>query len=152
VAGDGKPDASDALGITGGVRKLPAAALIALACPALGACGTGGAESDAAQVVERFHAALGAGDGAQACEQLSDATRRELARQEGKPCERAVLSIELARHGTAAETRVHMTSASVDLAAGGTAFLDETSAGWRISAAGCAPTRPGRPYDCELED
>ncbi|MGH2715404.1 MAG: hypothetical protein ACRDM7_16230 [Thermoleophilaceae bacterium] len=44
-----------------------------------------------------------------------------------------------------------MTTASVRLAEGGTTFLDEASDGWKVSAAGCEPTAPNLPYDCELE-
>jgi hypothetical protein len=127
-----------------------AAAAIALACLALGGCATGGAERDTGRVVERFHAALSAGNGSAACEQLAEEARSELERQEREPCERAILSIDLPRRGTAAETRIFVTSASVEVD-GHTIFLDETSKGWRISAAGCEPTRPGRPYNCELE-
>jgi hypothetical protein len=137
--------------MTKGVGHLPAAAAaIALACPALGACATGGAESDARRVVERFQAALSAGNGSAACEQLAEETRSELEHQEQAPCARAILSLELPRRGTAVETRIFVTSASVEVD-GHTIFLDETSKGWRISAAGCEPTRPGHPYNCELE-
>jgi hypothetical protein len=45
-----------------------------------------------------------------------------------------------------------VTSASVSLVDGGTLFLDEASDGWEISAAGCRPSAPDRPFDCELED
>ena len=34
---------------------------------------------------------------------------------------------------------------------GGTDFLSEGPEGWTISAAGCRPTAPERPYECELE-
>jgi hypothetical protein len=46
---------------------------------------------------------------------------------------------------------VYITSALVNVAGGGDAFLDQTGHGWRISAAGCARTS-GREYDCRLED
>ena len=45
-----------------------------------------------------------------------------------------------------------MTSAHATLAEGGTDFLDEGPDGWRVSAAGCEPTAPSQPYDCELEN
>jgi hypothetical protein len=45
-----------------------------------------------------------------------------------------------------------VTSASVSLVGGATLFLDEASGGWEISAAGCRPSAPDRPFDCELED
>jgi hypothetical protein len=40
----------------------------------------------------------------------------------------------------------------VSLLEGGTLFLDEGPGGWEISAAGCTPTAPELPFDCELED
>ena len=63
-----------------------------------------------------------------------------------------MLSLELPRRGTAAATDVYVTSASVQLAEGGTTFLDEGTEGWKVSAAGCTPTAPDQPYDCVLED
>jgi hypothetical protein len=62
-----------------------------------------------------------------------------------------ILGLELPRSATAAGTSVYVTTASVSLAEGGTTFLDESGAGWQVSAAGCAPTAPDLPYDCELE-
>jgi hypothetical protein len=47
--------------------------------------------------------------------------------------------------------RVEVRSAVMRLAEGGSDFLDEGPDGWRISAAGCEPTTPQQPYDCELE-
>ena len=34
---------------------------------------------------------------------------------------------------------------------GDTLFLDDTSRGWKVAAAGCRPTAPREPYDSELE-
>jgi hypothetical protein len=116
-----------------------------------GGCGTTDRAPDAAAVAERFHAALGERDGEAACSELSEETASKLERQEGAPCEEAVLELELPRGGTAAETSVYVTSASVLLAEGGTTFLDEGSDGWKVSAAGCEPTAPDLPRECELE-
>jgi hypothetical protein len=46
---------------------------------------------------------------------------------------------------------VYLTSGFAE-AGGEAAFLDQTPAGWRISAAGCTPTKDDMPYDCELEN
>jgi hypothetical protein len=130
------------------------AAILALgACVAVATTGCGASEraSDAAAVAERFHAALEQGDGEAACAELSEETAGKLEQQEELPCEEAVLELELPRGGTAAETGVYVTSASVDLVEGGTTFLDEGAQGWKVSAAGCTPTAPNLPYDCELE-
>lgn len=132
-----------------GTRVLVAACAIALAAVA---CGTGDRERDAAAVVETFNAALERGDGQAACERLSEETASKLEQDEQKPCEEAILELELPEGGTVAFRRVYIRSASLDLADGGTAFLNEGPTGWTISAAGCRETAPERPYECELED
>jgi hypothetical protein len=129
---------------------LAAIALAGLAAAALSACGTAERERDAAEVVERFHAALERDDGAAACQELGEETRSELEQREKRPCEEAILGLELPQGGRPVNARVFVTSAAVDLAEGGTDFLDEGSQGWSISAAGCQPTAPEQPYDCEL--
>jgi hypothetical protein len=123
-------------------------ALVGLA--ALG-CGASDRESAAAAVAERFHAALGQRDGVAACAELSEETASTLEQQKDAPCEEAVLSLELPTGGESAVTDVYVRSASVDLVEGETTFLDEGSEGWKVSAAGCTPTAPDLPYDCELE-
>ena len=122
-----------------------------LALAAVG-CGASDRATDAATVAERFHAALERGDGDAACAELGEETASKLEQQEERPCDEAVLELELPRGGTAAETDVYVTSASVDLVDGGTTFLDEGTEGWKVSAAGCTPTAPDQPYDCVLED
>ena len=131
-----------------GLRVALFACLLSLA---LAACGTEEREDDAAAVAERFHAALAAGDGAAACEDLSEETASRLERQEKRPCEEAILGLELPEGGTVAYRRVELRSAMTRLAEGGTDFLDEGSDGWKISAAGCEPKPPEQPYECELE-
>jgi hypothetical protein len=128
-----------------------AIALASAAAMALAACGTGERERDAAGVVQLFHAALERDDGAAACEELGEEARSELESQEQRPCEEAILTLALPKGGRPVNPRVYGTSAAVDLAEGGTDFLDESSQGWTISAAGCRPTAPDQPYDCELE-
>jgi hypothetical protein len=138
--------------IIGGVRAR--AAILALAASLAGAvlgCGPTDRAPDAAAVAERFHAALDRRDGEAACSEVSEETASKLEDQAGAPCAEAILELELPRGGTAAETSVYVTSASVLLAEGGTDFLDEGSDGWKVSAAGCVPTAPDLPQDCELE-
>jgi hypothetical protein len=114
-------------------------------------CGTGEREDEAAAVAESFHAALEQGDGEGACGELAEETASKLEQEEEKPCEEAILELELPEGGTAVYRRVELRSAVTRLAEGGTDFLDEGPDGWKISAAGCEPTTPDRPYDCELE-
>jgi hypothetical protein len=123
---------------------------VLLALAAAG-CGATDRAPDAAAVAERFHAALEEEDGAAACAELSEQTASKLEQRSESSCQEAVLSLDLPRGGTAADTDVYVTSASVTLAEGGTAFLDEGSDGWKVSAAGCTPTAPDLPYDCVLE-
>jgi hypothetical protein len=131
-----------------GPRVAAAACLLALA---LAGCGTGERADDAEAVTERFHAALEAGDGQAACDELSEETASKLEQQEKKPCDEAILGLELPKGGSVADTRVEITSAVATLAEGGTDFLDEGPDGWKVAAAGCTPTLPDQPYDCELE-
>jgi hypothetical protein len=123
---------------------------VVLALSAAG-CGASDRAPDAAAVAERFHAALEQGDGEAACAELHEETASKLEQQEETSCEEAVLSLEIPRGGTAAETDVYVTSASVTLAEGGTTFLDEGTQGWKVSAAGCTATAPDLPFDCVLE-
>jgi hypothetical protein len=116
-----------------------------------GGCGVSEREADVAAVAERFYAAIAERDGEAACAELSEETASKLERQESAPCADAVLSLELPGGGEAAATGVWVRSASVDLADGGTTFLDEGPDGWKVSAAGCTPTAPDQPYDCVLE-
>ncbi|MEA2333190.1 MAG: hypothetical protein QOH58_3328 [Thermoleophilaceae bacterium] len=107
---------------------------------------------DVAAVADRFQSALESRDGEAACAQLSEQTASELEQQEQRPCEEAIVALELPAGGEVASTSVYVTSASAVVDEGGTLFLDEAADGWEISAAGCRPTAPDLPYDCELED
>jgi len=131
-----------------GAKPAVAACLLALA---LAACGAGDRERDAAAVTEHFHAALEAGDGQAACAELSEETASKLEQQEQKACEEAILGLELPKGGTVTVRQVEVRSAYTQVAEGGADFLDEGPEGWKISAAGCRPTAPEQPYECELE-
>jgi len=131
-----------------GPRTAAFACLLGLA---LAACGTAERADDAAAVAERFHAALESGDGQAACEELSEEAASKLEQQEKKPCEEAILGLELPKGGTVAVRRVEMRSAYTALAEGSADFLDEGPEGWKISAAGCREVTPAHPYECELE-
>ena len=132
-----------------GFRAASFACLLALA---IAGCGTADREADADAAAQRFHAALEQGDGQAACDQLNAETASKLEKQEKQPCAEAILSLELPKGGTVADTRVYVTSAFTTLAEGGSDFLDEGPNGWRVSAAGCEPTAPSQPYDCDLEN
>jgi hypothetical protein len=131
-----------------GPKPVAVACLLAVA---LAACGSGGRERDAAAVSERFHAALQTGDGRAACDELNEETATKLEQQEKKPCAEAILAVELPKGGSVKATRVYVESAYTSLAGGEADFLSEGPAGWKISAAGCRPSAPDQPYECELE-
>jgi hypothetical protein len=131
-----------------GPRVVACACVLAVA---VAGCGTGERADEAAAVAERFHAALESGNGQAACDELSEETASALEQQEKKPCEEAILGLELPKGGTVAATGVYVKSAYALRAEGGTDFLSEGPRGWTISAAGCTPTAPEQPYDCELE-
>ena len=132
-------------------RRAPVAILLVLASLASAGCGAGDREDDAAAAAERFHSALARDDGRAACAELSEEARNTLEQQEQAPCEQAVLEIDLPRGAAVTGARVYMVSASVALRGGAVTFLNEGPVGWKVSAAGCLPTEPGHPYDCELE-
>jgi hypothetical protein len=117
----------------------------------VGGCGTADREADVTAVSDRFHAALEEGDGRAACAELNSETAKKLERQEKRPCEDAILELELPAGARADGADVYMTSAYANLAGAGAAFLDEGPEGWKISAAGCVADGAGQPYDCELE-
>ena len=122
---------------------------IGLLLLAVSGCGRGGSEDNARRSVQRFLGALERHDGRAACRELAPETASAVARDEMRPCGEAVLSLGI----TPAPIRgvqVYVDAAQAKLEGGGAVFLDETSAGWRVSAAGCQP-EPGKPYDCELE-
>jgi hypothetical protein len=132
------------------VGPKPAVVACLLALP-LAACGTANRERDAAAVAESFHAALEANDGQAACEELSEDTASKLEQQEEKPCEEAILALELPKGGTVTVGEVEVRSAYAELSTGAADFLNEDPEGWKISAAGCRPTAPEQPYECLLE-
>jgi hypothetical protein len=121
-----------------------------LLCAAVTGCGRADDRSAVSAVTERFVAAIAAEDGAGACAQLSEDTAEALERDEGQPCAVAVTGLDIAR--TAVErAQVYGIAAKVDLADGDSTFLELTSQGWRISAAGCTPEPDEQPYECEVE-
>jgi len=126
--------------------------LLAMGAIATLLTGCGGANpDDATRVAERFYGAAAEGDGATACEQLSEDTLEQLEKDEQKPCEQAVVELDLSG-SRASSTSRYVSDAKVDLDGGDSVFLQETPDGWRVSAAGCKPV-PGQeaPYDCEVE-
>jgi hypothetical protein len=122
---------------------LAAAALVA-------GCGRGDDDRAVSTVTARFVEAVDAGDGRRACALLSAGAVEALEHDESAACAEAAPELEI-RAGAVTRTQVFATEAKVDLDAGESAFLELTSNGWRISAAGCTPQGDDEPYECELE-
>lgn len=132
-------------------RSIPIALL--LLCLGTAGCGRSDDRAAATAVAERFFAAIGSGDGAAACDQLSGDTRKALEDGEQEPCREAIGGVKI-DPGRLEAIEVFSTSAKADLGNGESAFLSLTAEGWRLSAAGC--TRgdgppADEPMDCELE-
>ncbi len=88
-----------------------AALLAAAVCTvALTACGQSDDRDQVRDVAARFAAALADGDGAAACELLSDATAEALEQEERAPCEQAVTELGLDPEQVA-RVRVYLTNA-----------------------------------------
>jgi hypothetical protein len=113
-------------------------------------CGTASKEDDIIAVSDRFHAAIDARDGTAACAELSANAIETLERQEKRPCREAVLELDLPAGARASVAEVYVTSGYAELTDSNVAFLEEGPAGWKVAAAGCTPSSPDRPYDCEL--
>jgi hypothetical protein len=129
-----------------------AVTLALLAAPIQAGCGAADRAPDATAVARGFQTAIDREDGATACEQLGEETKSSLESDEGKPCEEAILGLELPSGTEVSRARVYVGSASVAVPDGTTVFLDESSDRWEVSAAGCTPTEPDQPLDCDLED
>ncbi len=117
--------------------------MLVLVAVALGGCGRADDERAVSAVTERFLVAVDGDDGERACAQLSPGAVAALEHDESEPCAEAARGLEL-EPSRVTRAEVFSTAAKVDLADGDSAFLELTSSGWRLSAAGCTP-RAGRP-------
>lgn len=134
----------------GTTARLLAWGLAACLLGGLAGCGRAGDERDARRTAQELYSAVAAKHGARACAMLTAAAVQALEQEEKAACARAVTSVDL-KGGRTARTEVFGTGAAVTFADGTLAYLDQTGAGWRVSAAGCEP-RGDRPAECELED
>lgn len=122
--------------------------------PVAGACllvlaGCAGTQDAAAgAAAERLLSAAGQGDGAAACDALAPATRSELERTSGEPCEEAVLDEGLEADGGPATVTVFDSMAQVVRGAQ-TVFVSRFDDEWLVVAAACTAV-PSRPYDCSI--
>src|SRR5690242_4931361 len=116
-------------------RSITAIALLLL-CVGLAGCGRSGDQAQATEVTRRFFSAVGSGDGATACAQLSPDTRKTLEDDEGKPCREAIGGLHIDA-GSPTKVALYLTNGKADLDNGESAFLSQTADGWLLSAVGC---------------
>jgi hypothetical protein len=88
-----------------------------------------------------------AGNPADRCELLAPKALEALEQDQSEPCDQAIAQLPLTG-GDVQSVEVWGGDAQVRLT-GDTLFLTETSAGWRVAAAGCQPEGEA-PYDCEV--
>jgi hypothetical protein len=88
------------------------------------------------------------GDAEARCDLLAPATLATFEKDQTAPCTDAVQHVSL-EGGTVTSVEICGGDAQVRMS-GDTLFLTETSAGWRITAAGCR-SQGEAPYDCEVE-
>jgi hypothetical protein len=112
---------------------------------ALGGCAST-QEDDVSDVAAEFADPAGAPE--VRCDLLVPATRETLESDESASCADVIGDLPLGG-GVVESVEVWGGNAQVRLT-GDTVFLTETSAGWRVAAAGCQP-RGEAPYDCEVE-
>jgi hypothetical protein len=82
------------------------------------------------------------------CDLLAPATLAAFEKDQTAPCTDAVAQLSV-DGGEVRSVEVWGGDAQVRMA-GDTVFLTETSAGWRVTAAGCT-SQGDAPYDCEVE-
>jgi hypothetical protein len=88
------------------------------------------------------------GDPEARCDLLAPKTLAAFEETESAPCPEALQQLPL---GGGEVTSVEIWGGDAQVRLGGdTLFLAETSAGWRVVAAGCT-SRGTAPYDCEVE-
>jgi hypothetical protein len=128
------------------VRRTTSGALVVAGCAVLLA-GCSSAQKSDVEHVARVFEDQGA-DPAQRCDLLAPSTRTTFEKDASTSCPTAIGEVELPG-GAVRSVSIWGGDAQVKLA-GDTLFLTQTSAGWRIAAAGCQP-QGEEPYDCLVE-
>ena len=117
----------------------------------LGGCSGAGSPrvTAAGQAAEAFSDAVHGGTPASACTWLAPQTRQELEDTSG-PCLQAIQEADLPGAGRVLEAEVYGLDAMVRMEHD-TVFLALFDNGWRVTAAGCSPEEPDRPFTCEIK-
>lgn len=126
-----------------------AATVAGLGLVVAGCSGAGSPSATAAgQVAAAFSVAVHS-EPASACGLLAPQTRQELEDNSG-PCARAIADADVPAAGRVLDAEVYGLDAMVRLEHD-TVFLALFDTGWRVTAAGCTPQEPQRPYSCEIK-
>ncbi len=123
----------------GAVLATAAGALLLSGCSSL-------QQSEVEQVATSFEDQ--SGDPEARCDLLIPTTRAAVEEQAQASCTEAIGELPL-QGGEVRSVEIWGGDAQVRLG-GDTLFLTETSAGWRVTAAGCEPHGEA-PYDCEVD-
>jgi hypothetical protein len=107
----------------------------------------------AGAAVTAFGRALRQNEGARACALLSSNTQSRVEQERKKPCREGIVEIasDVQPNGRLTRVDVAESSGFVTTADGSAFFVDKTSAGWKLSAAGCKPQAGDAPYSCALQ-
>jgi hypothetical protein len=137
------------------MRCLVALVALVATVACLSGCGYGGAgeRDDARATVERFYAAIRAGDGNRACNELSGAAIEQLQAQTQQTCSAVITRLEF-QGGEVARVDVAIVEAEVVMSTTERAFLGREPGGWKLDAIGCEPASGlprQRPADCEVQ-
>ena len=124
--------------------------LLAVGALLLSGCsGQGNAEAGNAEAAAVSFGQSIAGATTTACGLLAPETLKELEDSDG-PCATALPDDLQPSSGAPVSVEVYGKDAIVRLSSD-TVFLARFREGWRVTAAGCTRTKPGRPYDCKVK-
>ncbi len=133
-----------------GTRTLAAGlAALGLSVALAGCSGAGSAQENAARQVATTFADAAQEDPSSACGLLAPDTREELEDTSG-PCAESLAEAGLPQAGPVLDVEVYGLDAMVRLE-DDTMFLALFDTGWRVTAAGCTPEEPDRPYSCDIK-
>ena len=114
----------------------------------LAGCAAGPDADAAGRAAAAFTSAAAAGDGSAACALAADAAREAVEESTGASCAEGITRVGIA--ALAPDDVVVRGRAAVVRSGGAAVFLALSADGWRVRAAGCAPSEDG-PYECAVD-
>jgi hypothetical protein len=131
------------------MRRLSAAAGIAVLLAVSGCAGSNPGSDEAARTAQDFHAALAEGDEQAACGLLTPAAADKVEEEDAGSCARKLSGLNLPEASAVVESKAYGRNAQVALDRD-TVFLTLSGGSWKITGAGCT-SRGENPYNCEVE-